>query len=47
MAEKTYGYVGKILRVNLTTGEKSVFSSEKISGYVLRRQGHSRAALLG
>lgn len=39
MAEKSYGYVGKILRVNLTTGEKSVFSSEKYQDMYLGGKG--------
>lgn len=39
MAEKIYGYVGKILRVNLTTGEKSVFSSEKYQDMYLGGKG--------
>jgi len=30
-----YGYVGKILRVNLTTGEKEVFPTEKyVDGFM-------------
>lgn len=39
MADKIYGYVGKILRVNLTTGEISTFSSEKYQDLYLGGKG--------
>lgn len=39
MAEKLYGYVGKILRVNLTTRETSTFSSEKYQDMYLGGKG--------
>lgn len=39
MGEKIYGYVGQILRVNLTTGETSTFSSEKYQDDYLGGKG--------
>ena len=39
MADKLYGYVGKILRVNLSTGEITTFSSEKYQDMYLGGKG--------
>lgn len=39
MADKIYGYVGKILRVNLTTKEITTFSSEKYQNMYLGGKG--------
>lgn len=43
MADKLYGYVGNILRVNLTTGKSSVFSSEKYRKDYLGGKGFAAA----
>ena len=39
MEEKSYGYAGKNLRVNLTTGEKSVFSSKPYQDMYMGSKG--------